>query len=151
MTGRGERLLQSCKPAVSRHVLFAVAGVLWMIAGGLLCFRGAVWLGAFRLPVAIATETGAVVLAGLFYVSMFSRLVQRNIDRIALLPERACVFAFTAARGYVMIGLMMTAGILLRNSSLPREYLSLPYTAMGGTLLAGSVRFYRQFLHQAGL
>ena len=117
-----------------------------MIAGGLLCFRGAVWLGEFSLPTAVASETGAIALAVFFYLSTFSRLVQKNIDRIGLLPDRPCVFAFTAARGYVMIGMMMTFGIVLRNSSIPRLALSVPYTAMGVVLLTGSFRFYRQYL-----
>jgi hypothetical protein len=48
-----------------------------------------------------------------------------------------------------MIGIMMTAGISLRSSSIPLYYLSLPYSAMGGILLAGSVVFYREFLSAA--
>jgi hypothetical protein len=62
------------------------------------------------------------------------------------MPERANIFAFTAARGYVMIALMMTIGITLRNSSIPKYYLTIPYFAMGGILFIGSVQFYRQFI-----
>ena len=62
------------------------------------------------------------------------------------MPERANIFAFTAVRGYVMIALMMTLGITLRNSSIPKYFLTIPYFAMGGILLIGSVQFYRQFI-----
>jgi hypothetical protein len=73
-------------------------------------------------------------------------VVQKNLDRIERLPERACLFAFTAWHGYIMIALMIMIGFTLRNSAIPMYYLSIPYTAMGGTLLIGSLRFYRQFL-----
>ena len=46
----------------------------------------------------------------------------------------------------VMIALMMTIGITLRNSSIPKYYLTIPYFAMGAILLIGSVQFYRQFI-----
>jgi hypothetical protein len=48
-------------------------------------------------------------------------------------------------RGYVMIALMITIGLTLRNSTIPKYYLTLPYDVMGGVLLIGSIRFYRQF------
>lgn len=133
-------------PAVPRQFLFGIAGLLWTVAGALLCVRGAVWLEEVRFAAALEIETVAMVLAVAAYAFLFSRLVQKNVDRIVRLPERACVFAFTAWRGYIMIALMIASGLTLRNSSIPHYYLSLPYTAMGVVLLTGSVRFYREFL-----
>ena len=140
------RIVHSWKPSAPRHVLFAIAGILWMFAGALLCIRGIIWLGEIRITAALSTAALAAVLGTVFYRALFSHLVTRNIERIRLLPERPCVFAFTAVKGYLMIGLMMTAGFALRNSDLPKYYLSLPYTSMGGVLVAGSVQFYREFL-----
>jgi hypothetical protein len=85
-------------------------------------------------------------LAAAGYIFLFVKVVQRNLDRISHLPERACLFAFTAWHGYIMIGFMMTLGITLRNTSVPKYFLSIPYTAMGGILVIGSLRFYRHFL-----
>jgi len=134
------------KPAVPRHYVFALAGILWTLAGALLCIRAAIWLEAFPFATGFALEAVSVILAMAVYFLMFSSLVDKNIERIHRLPERACVFAFTAWRGYLMIVLMMTIGITLRNTSIPKYFLSIPYTAMGGTLLIGSLGFYRQFL-----
>ena len=94
-------------------------------------------------------EAGSLVIAAAGHIFLLAGIVRKNITRIGRLPERACVFAFSAWRGYVMIGIMMPAGISLRNSSIPLYYLSLPYSAMGGILLAGSVMFYREFLSVA--
>ena len=142
-------MINRFNPAVPRHYLFAIAGLLWTLAGGLLCMRGAMWLGAFQFPVIAAIEAGSLFIAAAGYIFLFAGIVRKNITRIGRLPERACVFAFSAWRGYVMIGIMMPAGISLRNSSIPLYYLSLPYSAMGGILLAGSVMFYREFLSVA--
>lgn len=133
-------------PAVPRRILLGVAGLAWTIAGGILCIRSVVWLEAYPLGVALAIVTAGILGAAAAYLFWFSGLVRKNIQRIALLPERACVFAFTPWRGYVMIALMMSAGIALRSGTIPPVYLALPYMAMGSVLLAGSAGFYREFL-----
>lgn len=139
-------LVSKLDPAVPRHYLFAITGVLWTIAGVLLCVRGEIWLEVFPLGTEFALETISIGLAVAGYFFLFMKVVQKNIDRISRLPERACLFAFTAWHGYIMIALMMTIGITLRNAAIPKYYLSIPYTAMGGILLIGSLRFYRRFL-----
>ena len=139
-------MIERFNPAVPRHFLYAIAGLLWTLAGGILCVRGALWLGGFQILAIASLEALALVIAAAGYIFFFAGIVRKNIARIGRLPDRACVFAFTAPRGYVMIALMMTAGISLRSSSLPLYYLSLPYTAMGAILLTGSVVFYGEFL-----
>jgi hypothetical protein len=114
---------------------------------GMVLFRRALgWLSGFDLSVSLPMEVVGLVLAAIAYRFGFSRIVERNITRIARLPEQACAFAFTPWRGYGMIALMVTAGLLLRGSDLPKYVLSVPYTAMGGSLVLGSVRFIRQFV-----
>jgi hypothetical protein len=134
-------------PAVPKKYLFGLAGVLWTLAGLVLCVRAIVWLSAFSLGVELALETTSFVIGALGYVFLFVRIVQKNIDRIRQLPDRACVFAFSAWRGYVMIGLMMAIGITLRNTSIPKYFLAVPYTAMGAILLIGSARFFGLFIN----
>jgi hypothetical protein len=133
------------KPAVPRHYIYALAGMLWTVAGALLCIRAFIWLEVFPFATKFALESVSVVLAIATYFLMFSSLVEKNVNRIRKLPDRACMFAFTAWRGYFMIALMMAIGITLRSTSIQKYYLSIPYSAMGGTLLIGSIGFYRQF------
>jgi len=132
-------------PKVRRHYLFALAGMLWTIAGGILCVRGTIWLKPLPPIEEIFVGLLSFVIAAVGYMYGFSKVVQKNIDRIHRMPERAAIFAFTPARGYVLIVLMIAIGITLRNSTIPKYYLTLPYDAMGGVLLIGSIRFYRQF------
>ena len=144
--GVSHSLFGKAKPAVPRYFLFAIAGVLWTFAGALLCLRAAFWLDAFPVVTAGALELISLLLAIAGYLFFFFKVVQRSIERIGRLPDRPCLFAFTAWHGYIMIAVMMTLGITLRNTSIPKYFLSIPYTAMGGILLIGSLRFYRRFL-----
>ena len=76
----------------------------------------------------------------------FTRLVRRNVARIwSLAPgkERVCIFAFQNVRSYLLVGVMMTLGFLLRHSALPRLALAPAYLAMGVTLLLSSLGYYR--------
>jgi hypothetical protein len=139
----------SLHPAVPRHWLFAFGGLIWTAVGVLLCVRALVWLATFALSTEFLIEMVGVVLASAGYVYGLSRVVQKNITRINGLPDRVCAFAFTGWQGYIMIGLMVTLGVTLRNSLIPHYYLSIPYTAMGGMLLIGSLSFYRRFLEIA--
>ncbi len=150
MTESYSSFTERLNPAVPRHYLFAIAGVLWTAAGAVLCVRGELWLEVFPFRAELTLESISIGLAIAGYIFLFKKVVQKNIERISRLPERACLFAFTAWHGYLMIALMMTIGIMLRNTSIPKYYLSIPYTAMGGILLIGSLRFYRRFLNALG-
>ena len=143
--GDKKSFLSKLNPAVPRYYLFGFAGAFWTFAGLLLCARAIGWLNVFPLSIELALAAASIGIAIVGYLYLFVKVVQKNIDRIAQLPENACVFAFSAWRGYVMIGVMMTIGITLRNTSMPKYLLAVPYTAMGGILLIGSARFFRQF------
>lgn len=136
---------RSVYPGVPRNWLFAIAGTIWILAGLVLVTRATGLLSSFTLGVSLSVALGGIALATVGYAFAFSRAVEKNIRRIHGLPDPACAFAFMAWSGYLIIALMMTMGILLTDSSLPRLYLSILYTAMGGMLLAGGARLFRQF------
>jgi hypothetical protein len=146
MGGTKSSIISRLNPAVPRYYLFGLAGAFWTIAGLVLCARAILWLNVFSLSIELALETTSIAIAIIGYLFLFVKVVQKNIDRIGQLPENACVFAFTAWQGYVMIALMITIGITLRNTSIPKYFLAVPYTAMGAILLIGSARFFRQFV-----
>ena len=138
-------IISKLNPAVPRYYLFGLAGAFWTFAGLVLCARAILWLNVFPLSIEIALETTSIAVAIIGYLFLFVKVVQKNIDRIGQLPENACVFAFTDWQGYVMIALMITVGITLRNTSIPKYFLAVPYTAMGAILLIGSAKFFRRF------
>ena len=145
MSEAGSSILSKMNPAVPRYYLFGIAGAFWTIAGVVLCARAIIWLDVFPLGLEIALETASIAIAIIGYLFLFVRVVQKNIDRIGHLPENACVFAFTAWQGYVMIAFMIIIGVTLRNTLIPKYFLAVAYTAMGAILLIGSARFFRHF------
>jgi len=145
MSPTSHKMLTRFNPAVPRRTLFAISGGLWTIAGLMLCLRGEEWLEVFPLGMELGLEALSALLAVAGYLLFFIHIVKKNIDRISFLPDRACLFAFTAWRGYLLIVLMIGLGIWLRNSVIPKYYLSIPYSVMGMILLLGSFRFFRQF------
>ena len=138
-------IISRLNPAVPRYYLFGLAGAFWTFAGLVLCARAILWLNVFPLSIEIALETTSIAVAIIGYLFLFVKVAQKNIERIGQLPENACVFAFTDWQGYVMIVLMIAIGITLRNTSIPKYFLAVPYTAMGAILLIGSAKFFRRF------
>lgn len=135
--------LQRYKPGVSRKTLYFLAGSVWGLAGLMLSVRGSVSVivdshGTW-LEVAIAVAAGL-----LFYWMLFVRISNKHIQRIASLPHHTtCIFAFLDWRGYFLMGLMISGGILLRTSGfVPTSVLGPMYLGMGTPLLLSSVRFF---------
>lgn len=135
------------KPSVPRMWLYAIAGLIWSVAGFILIERAYGWLDdleTVQLIIVLSLGTG---LSLIFYFFGFIKIARKNLNRINTLPESVCIFAFTAWKGYLIIAFMVTAGILLRNSAFPKHYLSVLYVAMGGSLLMGSSLFYMKFFN----
>jgi hypothetical protein len=138
--------LQQLTPRIGRRYLYFVAAIVWTFAGSMLLFRGIllfmdddslVW---FRLTLSI--------IAGItFYWLLFSKISRKHTVRIAGMKlEKPCLFSFFNFRSYVLMTLMITAGISLRKSGiLTPVYLSVIYVTMGIPLFISSFRFYYAF------
>jgi hypothetical protein len=133
------------RPIVPRHWLFVISAILWCAVGTLMCLRAYFW--TYHAPVGhfLAVEAIGLITAIIGFRFGFSKITRRNINRIMSLPDRSSFFSFTGLRGYIMIIGMISLGIYLRNSPIPKDYLAIPYNAMGGSLLFGSLRFLAVF------
>jgi len=138
-------MIDQFKPTVPRRWLLILAGLMWSGVGVLLLsFAVTWWVKDFSV---------ASIVLGLFGISFsvlanrfqFSRLAVKNIHRINTLNDRTCVFSFQAWTGYLIIAIMMSAGILLRKSSIPKPYLAVLYATIGGALMQASLNYYRHF------
>ncbi len=84
----------------------------------------------------------AGILSGLLtYRFKFARFADKNIKRISHLERRASPLAFQSGKTYLLIVFMMTLGIALRHSALPRSALAVLYTGIGLGLLLASLRY----------
>jgi hypothetical protein len=131
--------LRSLKPAVSKTWLIAVAGLMWSVVGLMLCRLAFHWLAVIRWT---WVAPMGIVLAFVAHQLFFSRMARKNIARLSLLTEKTCIFAFQRWKSYLLVGLMITLGIALRNLPIPRPYLAILYTTIGGALFLASLQYY---------
>ncbi len=134
--------LNSLKPAVTKSWLIAVAGLMWTAVGVMLCRLAYVWLAVINTGMAARLGLLGAVMAVAAYYFGFSKIAQQNIKRLYLLTERTCVFAFQTWKGYLIIGLMITLGMILRHSAVPKQYLAIVYTTIGGAIFLSSFHYY---------
>ena len=134
--------LKSLKPAASKTWLIALAGLMWSVVGLMLCRLAYHWLSVVRWSGVVPLELLGMVFALTVHRFCFSRIAQKNITRLSLLTEKTCIFAFQRWKSYLLVGLMITIGIALRNLPIPRPYLAVLYTTIGGALFLASFQYY---------
>ena len=136
-------LLKASIPRIPKRHLYFVAAWVWTFAGGMLLFRGMHLFEASGYnywSLLAASLVGGLV----FYRVLFSGISRKHVARILALPdERPCLFSFFNLRSYLLMGLMIAAGISLRKSGiLPARVLAVTYVTMGLPLFLSSFRFY---------
>ena len=134
--------LKSLKPAVTKPWLVAIAGLMWTGVGVMLCRLAYHWFVVTNTGVAAILGSLGAVMALAAYHFGFSKMAQRNIKRLSLLKDRTCVFAFQTWKGYLIIGFMIILGAILRGSQIPKPYLAILYTTIGGAIFLSSFHYY---------
>ena len=136
-------LLTKYKPSVGKHNLLFIAGLAWSTAGGILAGRGLIFLilhGQYlgwRLA-------GGLVFGMIFYVLLFAKISRQHIKRIHKLNiPYPCAFSFFNLRGYMLMAIMISGGIMLRRfDMIGKEWLYNFYVTMGMPLLVSASRFF---------
>jgi hypothetical protein len=136
-------LLKKLNPAVSKYWLIALAGLLWSIVGIMLCRLAYIWLAAVNWSLGLPLGSIGIISALAAYGYGFSKIALKNIDRLSLLSDKCCIFAFQAWKNYLIIVFMIMLGMALRNLPIPRHFLAVIYAAIGGALFISSFHFYR--------
>lgn len=134
---------ESWKLNVSRRSLLLIAGFVWLLASGILISKGTLWV-LIETSDQLCRVLGAVVFGMLFYRLLFTRISRKHIQRIITLEQDHPFFlSFFNARGYLMMGGMITLGMVLRNLDfVNKDLLYTFYIGMGIPLLFSAFRFY---------
>jgi len=134
---------QKIKPSVSRHNLLFIAGLAWTTAGGILMWRGLDYEMKHSPHLWLNILIG-IIIGIPFYIILFARISRKHIKRIwGMNIPYPCAFSFFNFRSYIMMMLMITAGILLRHiDAINKEYLFTFYIGMAFPLLISAFRFY---------
>lgn len=137
------------KPALPRPWLLALAGLMWTAVGVMLSRYAFVWLAHPPSWTNVALGLVGIAAAVPIYRLGFRQLARKNIERIRQLNDRACLFAFLAWKSYAIVAVMITGGILLRHSAIPKPYLAILYAAIGGGLFLSSFVYHGHLLGTA--
>ena len=141
------KYLQNLKPSVSRRNLLLVAGFAWTIAGGMLISRALMALQAMDHYLWLEILAG-LALGIVFYLALFARISKKHITRITLITiDNPCFFSFFNLRSYILMAIMITAGITFRKLDIiNREILYTFYLTMGIPLLVSAIRFFSAWI-----
>ncbi len=139
--------LEKYEPAVHKGWLTLLSGLMWSGVGIMLCSLAYGWLVPEPIGRAVPLALGGLAAALVIYRFGFSKLADKNNDRIASYDrDKVCIFAFQAWKSYVIVIIMMALGITLRQSALPKPYLAVLYAGIGGGLFLSSLHYYGSLL-----
>jgi hypothetical protein len=136
-------------PTVPKNQLVLLAGLVWCVAGTMVCMVG--------LPLQLTLAQQHLVLVPLaasvflvFYRFVFSRLVVIHTRRIrARTEDRLPWWQFFNRSSWVVMGVMMGGGLVLRHSHLmPDWMIAFFYTGLGLALLVCGIRFLGVFMRK---
>jgi hypothetical protein len=116
---------------------------MWSLIGIMLCRLALKWYLALNIG-----EHWTYILAGLLLALPihrfgFSTIAISNIKRIRLLQEKPCLFAFMSWWNYPLVAIMISLGLIMRHSPIPKSYLGILYLGIGGGLFLSSYWYYK--------
>ena len=136
-------------PTLPKNQLVLLAGLVWCVAGTMVCLVG--------LPLQLTLAQRHLILVPLaasvfvvFYRFVFSRLVVKHTRRIrAETEDRLPWWQFFSRSSWVVMGVMMGGGLVLRHSHLmPDWMIAFFYTGLGIALFLCGVRFLGVFVRR---
>jgi hypothetical protein len=139
--------LSRLKPALPRRYLLLLSGLMWSLVGLMLCRLAYRWYLALNIGDHWVYILGGLLLALPIHHFGFSIIAKSNINRIKLLPENPCLFAFMSWWNYPLVAFMISLGMVMRHSPIPKSYLGILYIGIGGGLFLSSLRYYRALGH----
>jgi hypothetical protein len=140
--------IEKIKPAVNKSALIFLSFFVWVAVGALLLVFAYSWLKAAQVNRSLLFVAVGIGAALLIHHFGFLKIVDKNLGRILPMEGKKCVFSFMTWKSYIMVAVMMTMGILLRHSAIPKTYLSILYIGIGLALILSSVRYLRVLLSQ---
>jgi len=135
------------KPSVNKNFLLFLAGFMWIGVGVLLLSYAYRWLNAFGKQPSVPFLLAGLVCSLIIHHFGFLKIVDKNLGRISKMEGKRCAFSFMTWKSYLIVAVMVTMGILLRHSAIPKQYLSVLYIGIGFALILSSVRYFRNLIY----
>ncbi|MCK5003685.1 MAG: hypothetical protein KAS21_01260 [Candidatus Aminicenantes bacterium] len=134
--------LEKWKPGVPKNILLLIAGLFWIGVGIFLNSLSYSWLKREKTVIMILLVFFGLFLAIIIHYFGFSRIVNKNLQRIIPMDGKKCIFSFIPWRSYVIISIMILMGSFIRHSTIiPKVYLSVLYTGIGSAMILSGFRY----------
>jgi hypothetical protein len=133
-------------PSVDKRVLVILAGLMWCGVGIMLIRFAVTWLYPLELRESTIYYAAGFLAAMPIHHFGFLRIADKNLRRLLPLTEKRCLFSFMTWRSYLIVLVMVSMGIALRHSALPKKYLSILYIGIGLALFLSGIRYLRFFV-----
>ena len=137
------RLIDRLNPRADKKILILIAGIMWCGVGVMLISFASVWLSRYDGKGVFLYFAAGFLAAMPIHHFGFLKLADKNLARLLPLKEKRCVFSFITWKSYLIIVVMMTMGITMRHSSIPKQYLSILYNGIGLGLFLSGIRYFR--------
>lgn len=139
-------MLEKLNPAVDKKYLLLTAGLMWCGVGVMLISFALSWLTHYGGRGKLLFYAAGLLAGMPIHFMGFSKLARKNIDRLMAFQDRKCLFSFITWKSYLIIIIMVTLGITLRHSAIPKQYLSILYNGLGiGLFLSGTLYLLTSF------
>ncbi len=136
--------LSDLNPAVDKKILVLLAGLMWCGVGVMLISFSVNWLAHFDNRL-IFYSAGFIAAMPIHHFG-FLKIADKNLNRLLPVTVRKCVFSFMTWKSYIIVIIMVSMGIALRHSPIPKNYLSVLYTGIGLALFLSGLRYFRFFI-----
>jgi hypothetical protein len=134
------------KGRVDKSILVLMAGMMWCGVGVLLVSYAVTWLTLCTVREQFILYPAGFLTAMPIHHFGFMKIADKNLNRILSITERISPFSFMTWKSYVIVVIMVSMGIALRHSSIPKMYLSILYNGIGLALFLSGIRYFRFFL-----
>jgi hypothetical protein len=134
------------RPSADKRVLVLLAGLMWCGVGIMLVSLASKWLSVYDGKGKYFYYLAGFLAAMPIHHFGFLKIADKNLKRLLPLTEKRCIFSFMTWRSYIIVLIMVTLGITLRHSALPKQYLSVLYYGIGLALFLSGLRYMRFFV-----
>jgi hypothetical protein len=137
--------IQKFNPAVDKKILVLLAGLMWCGVGVMLISFAVTWLSIYEGSGRVIFYISGFLAAMPIHHFGFLKIADKNLGRLLPITEKKCLFSFMTWRSYLIVLVMVSMGIALRHSAIPKQYLSVLYNGIGLALFLSGIRYFRFF------
>jgi hypothetical protein len=132
-------------PLVDKKILVLLSGLMWCGVGVMLIIFAVSWLSPYNGKEQLFFYLAGFLAAMPIHHFGFLKIADKNLNRLLPLTEKKCLFSFMTWKSYIIVLIMVSMGIALRHSSIPKRYLSILYNGIGLALFLSGIRYFRFF------